>query len=438
MSSKFWFLMNESLKKKTKSKWFIVANIIICFALIIVCNIDRVITYFGGDFTENKEIILIDDTGYANNLFKSNLENTKNVLNMDYSINIEDSTSDIEEVKEEIKDTSKIIVVLENDEVNYLKAKIISNSYIDTSYYQYLYQILNNVKMEVSLMKSNIDIEEYQKVTSSIKIDREILDTNETNSEEMINTVMSTVFPTIILPFYILMVLLVQMIGTEINEEKSSRSMEIIISNVSPGCHFASKIVAGNLFVTLQTVLLFLYGIIGLVIRNITGGGSLTGELGTYVTSITSTLSTSGVMDELIIIIPLTIILILLSFLTYSLVAGILASMTVSMEDFQQIQTPIMLISFVGYYLAVMSGLFNGSLLIKILSYIPFLSAMLSPALFITSQIGIIDIIISIVITIIFNYILIKVGLKIYKIGILNYSEDKMWSKIFKAFKENS
>ena len=72
MSSKFWFLMNESLKKKTKSKWFIVANIIICFALIIVCNIDRVITYFGGDFTEDKEIILIDETGYANSLFKSN------------------------------------------------------------------------------------------------------------------------------------------------------------------------------------------------------------------------------------------------------------------------------------------------------------------------------------------------------------------------------
>jgi len=111
--------------------------------------------------------------------------------------------------------------------------------------------------------------------------------------------------------------------------------------------------------------------------------------------------------------------------------------MTVSMEDFSQIQTPIMMVSLLGYYLSIMSGLFSGSIFIRILSYIPFLSPLLSPALFITNQIGIIDIIISIIISIIFNYLLAKIGLKIYKVGILNYSEDKMWRKIFKAIKEN-
>ena len=42
-------------------------------------------------------------------------------------------------------------------------------------------------------------------------------------------------------------------------------------------------------------------------------------------------------------------------------------------------------------------------------------------------------IVISIIILCIFNYILIRYGLKIYKIGILNYSTDKMWSKLLKA-----
>lgn len=437
MSNKFWFLMNESLKKKIKSKWFIIANIIICFALIAICNIDTIITYFGGDFSEDKEIVLLDKTGYASEIFKTNIKNVNNVLNMDYSTNIDEVNSDIESAKKGIKNTDKILIVLEVDSKNYLKAKIISDSYIDTSYYQYLYQVLNNVKTSVSLIESNINIEEYQKVTSNIQIDREILNTNETDSAEMTNTIMSTVFPTLILPFFILIVFLVQMIGMEINEEKSSRSMEIIISNVSPSCHFASKVVAGNLFVALQAGLLILYGIIGLFVRNIAGGGSLSGEMGTYVSQIMNTISSSGVGNQLMIIIPLTLVLILLSFLTYSLVAGILASMTVSMEDFQQIQTPIMMISLGGYYLAIMSGMFSGSLFIRILSYIPFLSALLSPALFITGQIGIIDIIISIIISVGFNCLLIKVGLKIYKVGILNYSEDKMWSKIFKAIKEN-
>ena len=92
-----------------------------------------------------------------------------------------------------------------------------------------------------------------------------------------------------------------------------------------------------------------------------------------------------------------------------------------------------MMISLLGYYLSIMAGMFEGSILIRVLSYIPFLSCLLSPALLVIGQIGIIDVLISIIILIVFNFILVKYGLKIYKIGILNYSTDKMWKKIFKA-----
>ena len=44
-----------------------------------------------------------------------------------------------------------------------------------------------------------------------------------------------------ILPFCMLIVLLVQLIGGEINEEKTTRSMEVIISNVPPKVHFFSQ-----------------------------------------------------------------------------------------------------------------------------------------------------------------------------------------------------
>ncbi len=33
------------------------------------------------------------------------------------------------------------------------------------------------------------------------------------------------------------------------------------------------------------------------------------------------------------------------------------------------------------------------------------------------------------------NYLLIKYGLRVYKVGILNYSSDKLWSKMWKALK---
>ena len=97
--------------------------------------------------------------------------------------------------------------------------------------------------------------------------------------------------------------------------------------------------------------------------------------------------------------------------------------------------TPIMIILFIGYYLAVMAGMFKGALFIKILSFVPFISAILSPSLLVLGQIGIVEILISIAIMIVTIWLLIKYGLKIYKVGILNYSSKDLWKKMFKALK---
>lgn len=436
MSSKFWFLTGESFKKKVKSKWFIIANVVLCIALIGICNIDRIITYFGGDFDADKEIIVVDETGMSYDIFEESLKVIDTSLDLGYEIKIEKSDTSISDLKEEIKDTDKVLVLLEDSIDSYVRAQVISDSYIDTYFYQVINQALNQTKMNLSLVLSDVDIALYTKITAPIDVERVILDDQGNSEEELMNTVMGVVFPTITLPFFIFVVFLVQMIGTEINEEKSSRSMEIIISNVSPKTHFFSKVLASNGFVLMQGALLILYGAIGLLIRSLTGGGSLMGSIGQEASGIISTLTASGILDKLTIIIPLTLLLLILSFLAYSLVAGVLASMTVSMEDFQQIQTPIMFICLIGYYLSIMSGVFSGSLFIKLVSYIPFISCLLSPALLITNQIGIIDVIISIIILCIFNWALVRYGLKIYKIGILNYSTDKMWMRIFKAAKE--
>lgn len=434
MMNKFWFLTGHSLKKKLKSKWFIVVNILLLVVIVGIVNIDSIIKAFGGDFNDTNEIVVLDNTGYTYSIFERNLNSFNETLDMEYTFDIKEENRSQEEIEKEIKDTDKLLIVLDNSETGYIEASIISDSYIDTMYYQLLYQSLSSTKTEVALALTNIDKEELQKVTSVIDVNRVLLSDNKNTEEENMEMIMGTVFPTVILPFFILVIYLVQMVGAEINEEKQTRSMEVIISNVSPKVHFFSKVIASNAFVLLQGLLLILYAIVALILRTnlgIDSASSITSEIG----SVWNSLVTSGFVDKLGYIIPLTLILMILSFLTYSLVAGILASMTVSMEDFQQIQTPIMMICLAGYYLAIMAGMFEGSVFIRILSYIPFLSCLLSPALLVVGQIGIIDVIISIIILCIFNFILIRYGLKIYKIGILNYSTDKMWSKLFKAVK---
>ena len=432
MMNKFWFLTQSSFLKKIKSKWFLIVNILLLVVIVGIVNVDSIIKAFGGDFNDTNEIVVLDKTDMSYDLFEKNLKSYNETLDMKYTFDISKTIKTEEEIKKEIKDTDKVLIVLENSDTSYLKASIISDSYIDTMYYQLLYQALSTTKTEVAFSLTDTNKDELLKLTSNISVDRILLNDDKNTEEENMEMIMGTVFPTVILPFFILVVFLVQMIGAEINEEKQTRSMEVIISNVSPKAHFFSKVVASNGFVLLQGLLLILYGILALVIRNYIGISSAS-SITSQISDVWNSLVASGFVDKLTYIIPLTLILMVLSFLTYSLVAGILASMTVSMEDYQQIQAPIMMICLAGYYLAIMAGMFQGSTLIRILSYVPFLSCLLSPALLVIGQIGIFDVVISIIILCIFNYILIRYGLKIYKIGILNYSTDKMWSKLLKA-----
>lgn len=434
MMNKFWFLTQFSFLKKIKSKWFLIVNILLLVVIVGIVNVDSIIKAFGGDFNDTNEIVVLDKTDMSYDLFEKNLKSYNETLDMKYTFDISKTIKTEEEIKKEIKDTDKVLIVLENSDTSYLKASIISDSYIETMYYQLLYQALSTTKTEVAFSLTDTNKDELLKLTSNISVDRILLSDDKNTEEENMEMIMGTVFPTVILPFFILVVFLVQMIGAEINEEKQTRSMEVIISNVSPKAHFFSKVIASNGFVLLQGLLLILYGILALVIRNYTSISSAS-SITSQISDVWNSLVASGFVDKLTYIIPLTLILMILSFLTYSLVAGILASMTVSMEDYQQIQAPIMMICLAGYYLAIMAGMFQGSTLIRILSYVPFLSCLLSPALLVIGQIGIFDVVISIIILCIFNYILIRYGLKIYKIGILNYSTDKMWSKLLKAVK---
>ena len=422
MKNKLWYLTGVSLKRKIKSKWFVIVNIILMFAIVGLFNIDSIIGFFGGDFNEKQKIYVIDNTNTSFEIFKDSIEKTDINLKNSNSYEVKKYNKSLEDGKKKIKKEEKAIIIeLNSDEKDILKAKVISNMFIDTIDYQIITNCLTNLRTNYAIASLGLSEDEITKLYSDIKIDRIILDENKKSKDENMETIMSTVFPFIILPFFILSIYLVQMIGAEVNDEKTTRGMEIIISNVSPKTHFASKIIAGNTFVLIQGIILLLDSAIGL--------------LGFDVTDILKKALDTDLINQLIYIIPLMLISMILTFIAYSLVAGILASMTTNTEDFQQVQTPIVLVSLVGYYLSMMAGIFKGAAFIKVLSFVPFISAILAPSLLVLGQISILDVIIGIIILIFTNFILVKYGLRIYKVGILNYSSKDLWKKMFKAIK---
>ena len=439
MTNKLKYLTKISLDKKIKTKWFLIANIILLVIIAGIINIDSIIKFFGGDFDKKTEIVVIDNASCYDEFVKT-FDSTRDYLDTLKDAEITKYDKDKESLYEDIKKKDKILLVINEDSTNFINVEMITKSNIDNTTYQVITTILNSIKKDKALSYYGVSNEILDHISSYVEVKRTKLD-DEENVDEMMELVMSTIFPIVILPFFTLTMFLVQMIGAEINEEKTTRGMEIIISNVSPKTHFLSKIISGNVFVLLQGLLLVVYLLIGIFIRYIStgvlinGGNILSGGVGSYVNKITSSLELTGVLDKLQIIIPITLILMVVTFIAYSLVAGILASMTTNMEDYQQVQTPIMIISFISYYLSVAAAMFKGSLFIKVLSYIPFFSALLAPSLLVLGQITIVEAIISILLTVGLIFILVKYGLRIYKVGILNYSGSHLWKKMFKAFK---
>lgn len=432
MNKKLWFLTKMSLNKKIKTKWFLIANIIFLLLIVGIANIDSIIKIFGGDFSEEQEIIVIDKANVFNDFENNFMIASKYVPDFEEtSVTIYNKTYD-EGVKEVEDNKHKVLLVIEPDNSNYLKAKVVSKEGLGTITNTLINTTLTTVRSGIVLTEYNITREQFKNVQRTVELEKITLSENDPVDNMMVSTIMQV----LTLPIFMLIMFLIQMIGAEVNEEKSTRSMEIIISNVSPKTHFMSKIIAANSFIFIQGLLLIVFAIIAVIIRFFVSGGDLLSGIDSDIISAANSLPLNEIINTLGIMIPVLLIMMILTFIAYSLLAGVLASMTTNLEDFQQLQTPIVVISLVGYYLAIMSGLFKGSLFIRIMSYIPLISSMLAPTLYVMGEITIFDLIGSIVLLIGLIYLLIKYGLRIYKVGILNYSGNGLWKKIFKAVKE--
>lgn len=428
MKNKAWFLIKQSLKKKMDTKWFKIVNVLICLLLIGVINIDKIINVFGGDFKDTVNIYLTGDNNYLEG-FNAYFLTNKKILNDERTYEIAYSPDSVDTLKEKIADTNNIIVNINLDATEYLKADIISYNKIDTITYNLLSASLTGMKTSMALNYNGLSSEEMAKITSPISINRVVTNEKEITASEDATNMSLIVF---LVPFFMLIVLLVQMIGAEINDEKTTRGMEIIISNVPAKVHLLTKIASSSIFVILQSLLLFTYSIIGILIHS---GLSLGSGKSNIIGNLVESLKISGTFDILLKGAPILIIIFLLSFFIYATLAGVLASMTTSAEDFQQLQTPLMIVLMLGYYIGIMASAFKGSIFIRIISYLPFLSSMVAPITYILGETSLIDLVISALILFISCLVLFIYGIRVYKVGILNYSSKDLWKKVFQSLK---
>ena len=200
MSKKLEYLTMMSLNKKMKTKWFLIANLIICVLVVGLINIDGIIKFFGGDFDEKTNIIVIDNTNYVysdfENIYNSSISYMEDMIDTSISL----SKDNIDKVKEELEDND-IILVIDNDSNNFLKAELIVNNKIDTILFQFINSSLNSVKTNVALNYYGIDSEKLALIESPVEVTKTSLE--EDSVDEDSDFLIGTIFPIILLPVFI-------------------------------------------------------------------------------------------------------------------------------------------------------------------------------------------------------------------------------------------
>lgn len=426
-----------SLKKKIKSKWFVILNVIIFSLIVLILNTDKVIDFFGGNYKESKNIYVYDNV-FVYDEFKTEF----NKLNIDkkYNYKLIHKSGNYNNLKKTIKDN--IILVIDRDDSNYLKADTYSLNGLSSYTKDLIVNSLNTVNKEKMLNLYGINSKEFESITKPVNVNSNII--NKTSNGDLKTYLAIFILILLVMPGYFLITNLVQMIGSEINEEKTTRSMEIVISNVKAKDHLISKVVSCTVFTIFQGVLLVLYVLLAVYIRY---GSVDSSALSSYssiadysgvnssaiINEVVNAAVSSNLIDTLKVALPVIVVFFIFTLISYAILSGVLASMSTNIDNFQQLQIPITILMAFGLYLSFNAVLYDGSTFIKVMSFVPMLSFLIAPSLYLLEQISFLSLLISLIIQVIFTAFLYHYGLRIYKTGILNYQSSHLFRRIMKA-----
>ncbi len=433
MINKRRFLVKESLKRKILSRWFWGINIVLFLLIIISFNIDSIIRFFGGDFKDTKTLLVIDNVSIYSD-FQKEFDRISEVAVTEYQLK---STSiSLSELQKQVKNNNQLIgIEILPDSSNFFHVNIYSQNGLSSINTNLIQSSFNNIKKNIALKDYGITKNKMDKIEKAVDVDSIVLTDKVVNNNKDVTAAVTVI--TFIVPCFFLITTLVQMIGSEINEEKTTKSMEIIVSNVPAKDHLLAKIEACTIFTFVQILLLLLF--VGISYLFHSGSVGTLSEVSTqgFTNAIMSDIFSKNLLTMIKSVLPILFISFCFTLVTYALLAGVLASMTTNIDDFQQLQTPLMMIISIGFYLSLLAGLFEGSIFIKIMSFIPLVSFMLSPTLYMLGQVSLSSVIISSFLEFLFLLIVYHYGIKIYRVGILNYSGEHLWRKIIKALKTN-
>ncbi|MFD1432742.1 ABC transporter permease [Lacticaseibacillus yichunensis] len=209
------------------------------------------------------------------------------------------------------------------------------------------------------------------------------------------------------------------MIAQEIATEKGSRIEESILTAMHPSTQFYGKItgVAGLLGV--QLVVYAVMGGVAWAVR----------DKIPQVRDLLKSFDWSQIGWPFVLVVMGFFII---GILSYTILATVCGSLVANQEQAGQALQPVVMVSMIGYFAAIMAGSGN-SPIIAVLSYVPFLSPMIMPARFGVDQVGLANVSVALLLNLVFLVAFTWLAAKAYAANVLVYNDSGLWKAMKKS-----
>ena len=397
-------VMKFTMKEMVRRKSFIISTIIILVLIVIGFNVPNIIKGIKGEDVEAK-LLIVD----RENIFEGNLELLKE---SDLGYEIEIGQNSEEEVKQKIADEEiDSSIIIEKQENNIKIRYIVKSAVLMEDVPEEIINAINGLYTNIQIGKIGLTEEQLQTITPNFEFSLEQTD-EEAEGNVFVMMLMSLVL------FYAIYFCAYQ-VSSSITTEKTSKIMETLVTSTSP-----RTIILG------KTLGIGLVGLIQLIV--IVGTAIISAKTFLDPEIIKAALDVSNITITLGII---TIIYFILGYFEYSLLYALTGSTVSKPEDIQSANSPVAIISVIGFYLAYFTMMNPASELNVFASLLPISSPFCMPFRIMMGLASTTDILISVLILIATIAIIAKIAIKIYSSAILNYGTKMSIKDIINTYK---
>ncbi|EGG37453.1 ABC transporter permease [Paenibacillus sp. HGF5] len=426
-----WTVIRFTFMNKVRTKSFLVSTLIFALIITIGINLPFLIQMFTGDKAGSDETTRIGLVYGQEQTLAEQLETTWSSLPANSYEFVKYETTDEAALNQDIKDG-----VIEG----YLKFEAQEGNTFPTVVYSsedeaMSPELQSNLQAALQVAKTrsiveglNLSDAQINELNTPVQIDARSISTNPSGNadgasdekegaSEVINYIV--VYALIILFFFTLMGT-GNMIASEVTTEKSSRIMEILITSVSPLSQMFGKVI-GMFLLGLSQIAAF--GIVAAVNLMLPHNLDTLKEMNLDLSAI----------DPMLLVFGL--IFYILGYFLYAMLYAAIGSIVSRTEDLGQAVMPITMLSLVAFYIAIFSLSAPNSMLMKVSSYIPFISPTTILVRIGLGDITVWEILLSLAILVVAILVFGWLAAKIYRTGVLMYGKRPTFKELRKAMK---